>query len=229
MILNIDTSTDQASVCLSKDGVVLQTLLNDNQKDHAAWIQQAISTLMSSQGAVMKHLEAVSVTEGPGSYTGLRVGMASAKGLCFALQIPLITVNTLLVMANGALMQWLSLPDFAGSEVLLCPMIDARRMEVFTGVYNQQLQAVIEPQALILEQDTFKEVLNDSLLLCFGNGSMKWKNVSSHPNVRFMDEKIDMAKSLAKLATGLWFKKNFANMVYTEPVYLKEFYSYIKK
>src|SRR5438270_3192396 len=111
MILTIDTATDQASVCLSQNGNVLATSINDNQKDHATWIQVAINTLLKEQGFSMQQLKAVAVTEGPGSYTGLRVGMATAKGLCFALQIPLITVNTLKVMACAAITQWLPLPN----------------------------------------------------------------------------------------------------------------------
>jgi tRNA threonylcarbamoyladenosine biosynthesis protein TsaB len=227
MILTIDTATDQASVCLSQDGNVLATLINDNQKDHATWIQVAINKLLEEQGYTMQQLKAVAVTEGPGSYTGLRVGMATAKGLCFALQIPLITVNTLKVMACSAIAQWLPLPNQT-MQVALCPMIDARRMEVFTAVYNDKLQELIAPKALILDPLSFNEELNNQLLICFGNGANKWKNISRFPNVVFIDEKIDMGKGLAKLATDQYLSKNFADLAYAEPVYLKEFYSYIK-
>jgi tRNA threonylcarbamoyladenosine biosynthesis protein TsaB len=229
MILNIDTATDQASVCLSRDGEVVGVLTNDNQKDHAAWIQAAIDTLLKMQGYSMQQLQAVAVTEGPGSYTGLRVGMATAKGLCFALQIPLITVNTLKVMAGGAITQWLPLPNQVMEQPGFCPMIDARRMEVFTAVYDESLQELVAPKALILDAFSFKEELNNKPLICFGNGCFKWKGISRYPNVLFIDEKIDMAKALAKLATDLYLAKNFASLAYAEPVYLKEFYSYMKK
>jgi len=227
MILTIDTATDQASVCLSQDGNVLGALINENQKDHAAWIQVAINTLLKERGISMQQVKAVAVTEGPGSYTGLRVGMATAKGLCFALQIPLITVNTLKVMACAAITQWLPLPNQT-MQVALCPMIDARRMEVFTAVYNDQLQELIAPKALILDPLSFKEELNNQSLICFGNGAMKWKNISRFPNVIFIDEKIDMGKGLAKMAADQYLTRNFADLAYAEPVYLKEFYSYIK-
>jgi len=229
MILSIDTATDQASVCLSQSGALLQVMENDNQKDHAAWIQVAIDDLLKKQGADTKDLTAIAVTEGPGSYTGLRVGMATAKGLCFALQLPLITVSTLKAMAFGAREQWLPLPATAATPIQLCPMIDARRMEVFTAVYNEQLDELQPPAAVILDELSFKEALNSGTLLCFGNGSSKWKNIIRHPNLAFMDEKIDIAKSLAKLATSLYLSSNFADLAYTEPAYLKEFYSYIKK
>ena len=229
MILNIDTATEQASVCLSQDGNVIRTLLNDSQKDHAAWIQVAINTLLQKEGYTMQQIQAVAVTQGPGSYTGLRVGMASAKGICFALQIPLITINTLQVMAFGAINQWRSLAENMKQPLCFCPMIDARRMEVFTAVYNEALEEIVSPKAMILDELSFQSELHESSLICFGNGSFKWKNVSRYPNVLFINEKIDIAKSLAKLASSLYLSKNFANLAYAEPVYLKEFYSYIKK
>ncbi|HEX6429358.1 MAG TPA: tRNA (adenosine(37)-N6)-threonylcarbamoyltransferase complex dimerization subunit type 1 TsaB [Niastella sp.] len=229
MILNIDTATEQASVCISQDGNVIRTLLNDSQKDHAAWIQVAINSLLQKEGYTMQQIQAVAVTQGPGSYTGLRVGMATAKGLCFALQIPLITINTLQVMAFGAINQWRFLADNMHPPLCFCPMIDARRMEVFTAVYNEALEEIISPKAMILDELSFQPELHDSSLVCFGNGSFKWKNVSRYPNVLFIDEKIDIAKSLAKLASSLYLDKNFANLAYAEPVYLKEFYTYIKK
>ena len=132
-------------------------------------------------------------------------------------------------MANGAIHQWYSTYENMQQPLGFCPMIDARRMEVFTAVYNVDLQEIINPKAMILDELSFKEELNKYSLVCFGNGSIKWKNVSRYPNVLFIEEKIDIAKSLAKLASSLYLTQNFANMAYAEPVYLKEFYSYIKK
>lgn len=229
IILSIDTATDQALVSLSKEGSVVGTLENNAQKDHAAWIQMAINTLLHKHGYTMQQLQAIAVTAGPGSYTGLRVGMATAKGLCFALQIPLITINTLQVMANAAIDQYLPKAAELPAPLCFCPMIDARRMEVFTAVYDEALQEIVAPKAMILEELSFNEELNNRSLICFGNGSFKWKTISRYPNVLFIDENLDIAKSLAKLASHLYLSQNFANLAYTEPVYLKEFYSYIKK
>jgi tRNA threonylcarbamoyladenosine biosynthesis protein TsaB len=229
MILNIDTATEAGSVCISNNGTPLLTKVNGEQKDHAGWIQMAISQLLQECQLTMQDIDAVAVTEGPGSYTGLRVGMATAKGLCYALQIPLITVSTLKAMAYGAKTQWKPLYNDTYNELLLCPMIDARRMEVFTAVYNEALEVIISPRALVLEPFSFKEALNNELLVCFGNGASKWKSISRYPNLLFIEEKIDIAKSLAKLATDLHSSGNFADLAYAEPVYLKEFYTYTKK
>lgn len=132
-------------------------------------------------------------------------------------------------MAGAAIEQWLFKASHMQAPLCFCPMIDARRMEVFTAVYDENLQEIIAPKAMILDELSFKEALNNRSLICFGNGSLKWKNVSRYPNVLFIDEKINIAKSLAKLASSLHLRQNFANLAYAEPVYLKEFYTYIKK
>jgi tRNA threonylcarbamoyladenosine biosynthesis protein TsaB len=229
LILNIDTATDQASICISKEGLPIGIRVNGEQRDHAAWIQMAISELLKELSLTMQDLQAVAVTEGPGSYTGLRVGMATAKGLCYALEIPLITVSTLKAMAYGAKMQWLPLQKQHNQPVLLCPMIDARRMEVFTAVYDEALNEVVAPNALILDAFSFTKTLHNEWLVCFGNGAGKWVNISRYPNVLFINEKIDIAKSLAKIAIDLYLQGIFADLAYAEPVYIKEFYSYTKK
>lgn len=235
LILNIDTATGTASICLSKDGKALVTLQNESQKDHAAWIQTAVREAMKAAGHALKELQAVAITAGPGSYTGLRVGMASAKGLCYALQIPLITENTLKVMAYAALQQLFpdqlaATPSIRSSatSILICPMIDARRMEVFTALYDLDLREILSPAALILESISFNKELENNSILFLGNGSAKWKPVCDHPNARF-EEVIYTAVHLAPLAERLFLQENFANLAYEEPVYLKEFYTYMKK
>jgi universal bacterial protein YeaZ len=229
MILCIDTATEAASICIANEGTPLHTLINTDQKDHAGWIQVAISQLLQECQLTLQQLKAVAVTEGPGSYTGLRVGMATAKGFCYALQLPLITVNTLKVMAYGAKIQWLPLSDRPNGKVLLCPMIDARRMEVFTAVYDEALEPLVAPKALILDAFSFQDSLQNETLICFGSGAAKWKTISRYPNVLFRDESINLAPALAKLATSLYFNGNFADLAYAEPVYIKEFYTYTKK
>ncbi|MBO9635517.1 MAG: tRNA (adenosine(37)-N6)-threonylcarbamoyltransferase complex dimerization subunit type 1 TsaB, partial [Chitinophagaceae bacterium] len=155
LLLNIDTATENGSICLSHDGKPIRTMVNHQMRDHAAWIQSAIKQILEETQNTAKDLQAIAVTAGPGSYTGLRVGMATAKGLCYALGIPLITENTLKVMAYAATQQ--SFPNGdeysikAGlkNSTILCPMIDARRMEVFTALYDLQLNIVERPAALI--------------------------------------------------------------------------------
>jgi tRNA threonylcarbamoyladenosine biosynthesis protein TsaB len=230
LILNIDTSTELASICLAKDGESIGILTNSDQKYHAGWIQPAIRDLLQQSGYTMEQLQAVAVTEGPGSYTGLRVGLSTAKGLCYALKIPLITENTLLVMAYAARSKWLPLTENTGDKsILLCPMIDARRMEVFTAVYDTDLKIVMTPNVLILDEFSFKKELNKSIILFFGSGSGKWKPICLDPHARFNSELTFLAPFLSKLAAARVPKGPFADLAWSEPAYLKEFYSYIKK
>lgn len=234
LLLNIDTATENASIALSENGKAVLTMVNNQQRDHASWIQPAIGNLLKEAGRTMQELQGVAVTAGPGSYTGLRVGMATAKGLCFALGIPLITENTLRVMAYAATVQ--SFPN--GDEyrikaglkngTVLCPMIDARRMEVFTALYDLELNIVEKPAALILDADSFNKELENNSILFLGNGSAKWKPVCNHPHAFFSDVN-QTAEHLAPLAEVLFLQEKFADLAYEEPVYLKEFYSHIKK
>ena len=227
VILNIDTATEEGGVCVTVNGETVGVDVSSQQKDHAAWVQVAIKKVLHDAGYRMQDVNAVAVTAGPGSYTGLRVGMATAKGICYALKIPLITVNTLKVMAYAAREQY-SAENEAG-PVLYCPMIDARRMEVFTAVYDMQLHEVMEPTACVLNDSTFKEALNNAVVIFFGSGSAKWKHLCNDTNARFIETKISLVSHLGKLATGLYFERKFADLAYENPVYLKEFYSYTKK
>src|SRR6187431_295345 len=151
LILNIDTAVDVASICLAKDGNVLSIARNESQKDHASWLHIAIKEIFEKNTLELGSVDAIAVTGGPGSYTGLRIGMATAKGICYALNKPLIALNTLHVMANAAKKE---------KADLLCPMIDARRMEVFTAMYSKDLQIVKEPAAIELNEKSFDEELS---------------------------------------------------------------------
>ena len=229
LILNIDTATEHASICVARDGIAIAGMVNREQKDHAGWIQPAIAQLMQEVGCTMQQLEAVAVTEGPGSYTGLRVGMATAKGLCYALRIPLITESTLKVIAYAtrAAME-LSTGQPALLPALLCPMIDARRMEVFTAVYSLDLEVVIPGGARILDNNSFnKELENNRLIFC-GNGVGKWKPLCKHSNATFYEREEHSAVHLAFLSDVKFQQKVWADLAYAEPAYLKEFYSYVK-
>ncbi|MEO7306266.1 MAG: tRNA (adenosine(37)-N6)-threonylcarbamoyltransferase complex dimerization subunit type 1 TsaB, partial [Ferruginibacter sp.] len=135
LILNIDTASEKAHVSFAKNGMIIQSISSESQKEHASFLQSAIEQLTKTTGIILKDIDAVAVTSGPGSYTGLRVGMASAKGLCYALKKPLITISSLEVLTASAL----ELIPGAGENVLLCPMLDARRVEVFTAVYQNDL------------------------------------------------------------------------------------------
>jgi tRNA threonylcarbamoyladenosine biosynthesis protein TsaB len=222
LILNIDTSTEAASICLCKEGKKLLLMENNDQKDHAAWLHVAIEKIMRDSGNAMKDLSAVAVTSGPGSYTGLRVSMATAKGLCYALQIPLITENTLQVMAFGAK------EKNDDPTILFCPMIDARRMEVFTALYNNNLDEIISPMAMVLDENSFSEELKSHKIIFFGNGSKKWQGISKLANDFFTEIHV-LTEYLGNLSYKKFINNQFTDIVYSEPVYTKEFYIHTKK
>lgn len=214
-ILNIDTAVQTASVSLSENGESLAVKVNPSQKDHAAWLQPAIAALLNDFGLSLAKLDAIAVSAGPGSYTGLRVGMATAKGICYALQKPLLLVGTLKMMAVGVI---------SGKDELICPLIDARRMEVFTAVYDQELNELITPHNQILTEESFKSLLDQKPVLFFGNGSEKLKNTLKHTNAKF--EQVDItAAQMAGLSYQKFLNKEHADLAYCEPIYGKEFYS----
>lgn len=215
LILNIDTAVESASVCISKDGEILSVSKNEKQKDYASWLHIAIKEIFEKNKLEMGSIDAVAITEGPGSYTGLRIGMATAKGICYALNKPLITLNTLQVMASAA----------KGTNTdMLCPMIDARRMEVFTAIYTKELQTVKEPIAITLDEKSFDGELMDHSICFFGNGSNKFQKIKEHSNASFAEIKFD-ASEMVSLVEEKFSKKQFSDLAYAEPLYLKEFYT----
>lgn len=219
LILNIDTATTHASVSLSFNGNPLQERVNGQSTDHAAWLHTAIEDIMNAGNHHyrLQDLNAVAVVAGPGSYTGLRVGMSTAKGLCYALNVPLIIMNTLKVMAHAT-------NDEISPSQLLSPMLDARRMEVFTALYDRALNELIAPCAMILTEDSFSEWLNKHEIIFFGSGSNKWKGLVKHDNAVFRDS-FYTARHIASISDNEFRQQAFANLAYTEPIYLKDFYA----
>jgi len=240
LILNIDTALDTATASLAKDGTVLASAINESQKDHAAWIQSAIEDLIKNAGHEMADITAVGVSNGPGSYTGLRIGLATAKGLCYALKIPLITVNSLEVIAvdaikriEGAEAEILNAGPNAEnikiSDLLFCSMIDARRMEVFVAIYDIDSKEVIKPQAWLLKPASFEELLKRQKILFLGNGSKKFQQICENTdNAMFKNFPLNPS-ALAALTYENFIGNNFAGLAYTEPLYLKEFFTMMKK
>jgi tRNA threonylcarbamoyladenosine biosynthesis protein TsaB len=217
LILNIDTALDTASVCLAQDDLILHQAKNENQKDHATWLHTAIADLLQKEGLTPKDLEAIAVSIGPGSYTGLRVGLASAKGLCYALKIPLITVNTLKLIAFTAQKE-------AETADFICSMIDARRMEVFTALYDKELIEKEPPSAMLIDESSFSELLRNKKIIFCGNGSKKLQKIISNSNATF-SEIVAGASDLAHLSYNCFRNTEFADLAYTDPLYIKEFYS----
>jgi tRNA threonylcarbamoyladenosine biosynthesis protein TsaB len=224
LILNIDTATEHASICLSRGTAILGLLESADQKNHGAFLQPAIQQLMQDSGQQLNHLDAIAVTEGPGSYTGLRVGMASAKGLCYALQKPLIAINTLKVIALAAKQLVLENGKELVLNTLFCPMIDARRMEVFTAIYNRELIETAASIAKILDESAFQELLPTHTMVFSGSGAIKFQSLLQHPNGLFVQSQHNAA-TLAMLSFEAFEMGVFANLAYCEPFYGKAFYS----
>ncbi len=218
VILNIDTATDFASICLSKEGEVLAYQFNRQQKDHASFLQPAIKETLEQANLSFQQIDAIAVSNGPGSYTGLRVGLASAKGLCFAASLPLILLSTLEVMAHAAL-------QAAPGAKFYAPMIDARRLEVFTATYNAVGGEVEKPHAKVLEPDSFDQLLSLGDVVFSGNGAVKLKNLIKVKSHTIFTEAQHSAKDMVQLAMHHYNNQRFHDLAYSEPYYLKEFYS----
>jgi tRNA threonylcarbamoyladenosine biosynthesis protein TsaB len=218
-LLHINTALDHAYVALSRDNILLATRENGVQKEHGSFLQPAIRSILLEANVSMNEIAAVSVVNGPGSYTGLRVGLSAAKGICFALDKPLICLSTL---------DWLARPFNSYMTDIICPMIDARRMEVFTAMYDNSLNMVVPPQALIIDENSFPE-LESKKILFTGNGRNKLqKRISEHPNTLFPTISAGFSDQV-NMAYTLYGEKQFSNLAYTEPFYLKPFYTTLKK
>jgi tRNA threonylcarbamoyladenosine biosynthesis protein TsaB len=225
LILNIDTALDNAYVSLAESEKGLRYAINETTKDHAAWIQPAINKLIKESGCRIADLKAIGVSIGPGSYTGLRIGLSTAKGLCFALKIPLITINTLEIMAFSAINDiGTHDPELFSRNLFICPMIDARRMEVFAAVYSSSLMEVYEPHSRIVDALSFEELLKRQKILFLGNGSIKFQQVCQNANAIFKKLALNPF-ALPALTYKNFIGNNFATLAYAEPIYLKEFFT----
>jgi tRNA threonylcarbamoyladenosine biosynthesis protein TsaB len=213
-----------ASVCLSENGYAVAVRENNQQKEHAAFVHKAIEAILSEAGKELRQVDAFAVTSGPGSYTGLRVGLATAKGFCYALHKPLITINTLKVMLQAAIERPVSLQE---RTLLYCPMIDARRSEVYTALYNQKGESLFKPAAMILDEHSFETWLEVQPILFFGNGSEKFKAFVRKENAVFANLRHN-ATHLGKLSFQQFEDQIFADLAYAEPEYLKEFHAVLK-
>lgn len=229
LILHIETATAVCSVALARDGVLILEKTLEEQREHARLLTVAIDDLMEAAGYIYKDIEAVSVSKGPGSYTGLRIGVATAKGLCFALDIPLLAVGTLQSMADCARKQWLMTGQPSDEKVLFCPMIDARRMEVYSAVYNQNLEEVGPVNALILEKGSFDK-WKDHKMVFFGDGSEKYKElINNELDCYFMTDFRFSSMGLITLSHHQYLHNKPEDIAYFEPFYLKDFVAGPKK
>ncbi|MFN0257865.1 tRNA (adenosine(37)-N6)-threonylcarbamoyltransferase complex dimerization subunit type 1 TsaB [Pedobacter ureilyticus] len=216
-ILQIETATPVCSVAISVDGKTIALKEEKAPNIHAASLTLFIEEAMKMAKLAYADLDAIAVSKGPGSYTGLRIGVSTAKGLCFALDKPLIAINTLKMMANGYLSQH---PNFGG---LVCPMIDARRMEVFTAVFDHRLGEVENTHAKIVDDKSFVLELQNNYISFIGDGAEKCKAVIDDPNAHFKLDNYNSATYMSSLAFAAYQANEFEDVAYFEPFYLKDF------
>lgn len=221
LILQLETSTTSCSVALAQDGKVLSYKTINQLNIHAEMITVFIDEVFADNHLKFNELDAVAVSAGPGSYTGLRIGVSTAKGLCFSLDKPLISVETLLDMAAGYLARF---QESTEENFLLCPMIDARRMEVYTALFDPNLKQVEQTTAKIIDSESFKTILDQHKIIFFGDGAAKCAAIlSKHPNAVFIDNFFNEATDMTILAAEKFSLKQFEDVAYFEPFYLKDF------
>jgi len=222
LILNIETATTVCSVSISKNENLIALKEIDKGFTHAENLHVFIDELLKQNNINVKQLNAVSVSKGPGSYTGLRIGVSAAKGLCYALNIPLISINTLQVMTNSI--------KNKNENTFFCPMLDARRMEVYTAVFDEDLNEIYNTEALIVDENTVIKYKQFSNIYFFGDGMLKCKQqLSILPNANFIEEIKPSSKSMISLSYSKFVNKQFEDLVNFEPFYLKDFMIGIKK
>ena len=218
-ILNIETSTEVCSVALTSDGMVLEHREDYEGRNHALLLSGFIEEMMQYATPRGVKIDAVAVSIGPGSYTGLRIGLSEAKGLCFGLDVPLIGIDTLKILVVATMFG-----NYIDENSYYVPMIDARRMEVFAGVYDSALQEVMPARPVIITPDSFSEYLGQGRKLVFvGNGAEKAANLIKHPDVVYIPGVKPAAVDMLALSEMAFRKGDFRDIAYSTPNYLKEF------
>ncbi|TXD54084.1 MULTISPECIES: tRNA (adenosine(37)-N6)-threonylcarbamoyltransferase complex dimerization subunit type 1 TsaB [unclassified Polaribacter] len=214
IILNIETATKNCSVSIAQNGRILALKeLNNGNYSHAEVLHPFMMAILKETNLTSNNIDAVAVSKGPGSYTGLRIGVSAAKGLCFALQKPLISIETLTSLSHA----------ISVDNGLIIPMLDARRMEVYAAVYNEKNIQIRDIRAEIMDENSFSEYLALGKVYFLGDGAHKCKEIITHKNAVFIDDKFPSAKEMAVLSYDKYKKSDTENVAYFEPFYLKDF------
>jgi len=231
LILNLETASPVCSVALSRDGKLIGLRDSTDEKSHATSLTTFIMQLLEENSLTADQLDAISLGMGPGSYTGLRIGASVAKGLAYGSGIPVIGIPTLEALAKGFLIDHALEIEGLSAErnVLLCPMLDARRMEVYSAIYDTGMKEISPVEAKILDSDSFNELLQNHMMCFFGTGSNKAADLLIHPNARFFTGIELSAAYQSELAENLFNNQTFLDTAYFEPHYLKEFIASIPK
>jgi len=229
-LLHIETATRICSVALSRDGQLLAMKESSEKNIHSSVITPFIEELLKETGISFPGLDAVSVSMGPGSYTGLRIGVSTAKGICFAQDKPLIAIGTLEALAWGALEMIPGAKDIPEDDILVCPMIDARRMEVYNALYDNRLRVIKEVQAEVITADSFQKELTAHPVWFTGDGAEKCREFfSGNKHARFIENPMPSARYLIEPAEKRFEAEQFEDTAYFEPFYLKDFIPGIPK
>lgn len=223
LLLSLETSTQCCSVALHDDGVLVTSKVIEIPRSAASQLAVMIDEVFRSASRKPQELKGVIVAAGPGSYTGLRIGVATAKGLCYALNIPIVSVNTLELMAYQFLEMDSLGKHIKDDNVILCPLLDARRMEVYCALLDHNLNYIEEVQAKIIDEDSFKDIIESTLIFFFGDGADKCKDIIKHPNAHFSQGLIPLASSLGEIGYKKWKEAAYEDLVSFEPFYLKDF------
>jgi tRNA threonylcarbamoyladenosine biosynthesis protein TsaB len=222
VILNIETSTPVCSCALSCDGEIIFNKENFEEQSHSTLLGVFVEEIMIYVRKKNIKIDAIAVSSGPGSYTGLRIGVSEVKGLAYGLSVPLIAISTPIIMAS-------LVKNKVQPEMLLCPMIDARRMEVYATFFDTSLNVVKETAADIVNENSYADLLEKQPVVFFGNGAKKCKTVLTHPNAHFLDNIYPLASGMISLAEKAFANKNFVDVAYYEPHYLKEYVTTVGK
>ena len=225
LILHIETATDICSVALSEGDQQISLVESGQERSHARLLNQFIRQALDDAGHTPKELDGVAVSKGPGSYTGLRIGVSTAKGLAYALEIPLLASGTLENMAHGAMAHpvVLRLAESPGERLLLCPMLDARRMEVYAGFFTLDQTPFKQVSADIIDENSYRDILDSHRVCFFGNGSGKCRESLRHPNAHFIKDIHLSASYMIDPGLRRYASKQFEDVAYFEPFYLKDF------
>ena len=226
-ILCIETSTNVCSTALTKNGNTLFSEVEYSANSHAALLTVLIENMMRKSCMDMNDIDAVAVSSGPGSYTGLRIGVSTAKGICYALGKPLIAINSLRILAQQAIISKCETLDY--SDILLCPMIDARRMEVYSTLFDKEFNQVGDIKAEIINSSSYLPILEKNRVIFIGNGSTKCKELIQHPNAVFQEDVYPLASAMAIPAYTAFTQNQFEDVAYFEPFYLKDFIATVPK
>ncbi|MEY4930586.1 MAG: tRNA ((37)-N6)-threonylcarbamoyltransferase complex dimerization subunit type 1 TsaB [Bacteroidota bacterium] len=223
LLLSLETSTQSCSAALHDDGVLVSSKVIETPRSAASQLAVMIDEVFQVSNKKPQELKGVIVAAGPGSYTGLRIGVATAKGLCYALNIPIVSVNTLQLMAYQFLETDAVRKYIQDDNVILCPMLDARRMEVYCALLDHKLNYIEEVQAKIMDEESFKDMMESTPIFFFGDGADKCKDILKHPNAHFSSGLIPLASSLGEIGYKKWKAGEYEDLVSFEPFYLKDF------